>query len=168
MKKKEMGMMMMKKDEEKQEDDYEETDAMKEKKIPKFKRGSSVLVNLNPTFSRHELVYINYVDIKKIPGDFKMKDLFELIRFFKNQGSTLFVNFYKPKKPKVPDEPEEPDDSHENDNKVMEEGKTKESQEEKEKEEKPEEKKEEKKKEKEGPSKKMLELNQLYEYTNIF
>ena len=155
-------------EEEKKEDDYEETDAMKEKKIPKFKRGSSVLVNLNPTFSRHELVYINYVDIKKIPGDFKMKDLFELIRFFKNQGSTLFVNFYKPKKPKVPDEPEEPDDSHENDNKVMEEGKTKESQEEKEKEEKPEEKKEEKKKEKEGPSKKMLELNQLYEYTNIF
>ena len=156
-------------DEDKKEDDYEETDAMKEKKIPKFKRASSVLVNLNPTFSKHDLVYINYVDIKKIPGDFKMKDLFELIRFFKNKGSTLFVNFYKPKKPKVPDEPEEPEDNHENDNEVIEEGKTKESKDEKEeKEEKPEEKKEEKKKEKEGPSKKMLELNQLYEYTNVF
>ena len=155
-------------DEEKKEDDYEETDAMKEKKIPKFKRGSSVLVNLNPTFSKHELVYINYVDIKKIPGDFKMKDLFELIRFLKNKGSTLFVNFFKPKKPKITNEPEEPDDSHEKDNNIVAEGKTKESQDEKEKEEKPEEKKEEKKKEKEGPSKKMLELNQLYEYTNIF
>ena len=155
-------------DEDKKEDDYEETDAMKEKKIPKFKRGSSVLVNLNPTFSRHELIYINYVDIKKIPGDFKMKDLFELIRFLKNKGSILFVNFYKPKKPKTSDDPDEPDDSHEKDNDVVEEGKTKESQDEKEKEkeEKPEEKKEEKKKE--GPSKKMLELNQLYEYTNIF
>ena len=154
-------------DEEKKEDDYEETDAMKEKKIPKFKRGSSVLVNLNPTFSKHELVYINYVDIKKIPGDFKMKDLFELIRFLKNKGSTLFVNFFKPKKPKITNEPEEPDDSHEKDNNIVAEGKTKESQDEKEKDE-PEEKKEEKKKEKEGPSKKMLELNQLYEYTNIF
>ena len=156
-------------EEEKKEDDYEETEAMKERKIPKFKRGSSVLVNLNPTYPRYDMVYINYVDIKKIPGDFKMRDLLELLRFFKLKGSILFVNFYKPKKPKAQEEPEEPDDSHENDNAIMGEGKTKDVEEEKEKEEEPEEPKEEKKKKKkEGPSRKMIELNQLYDYTNIF
>ena len=87
---------------------------MKEKKIPKFKRGSSVLVNLNPSYPRYDMVYINYSDAKKIPGDFKMRDLLELLKFFKSKGSTLFVNFYKPKKKKVQEEPEEPEDSHEN------------------------------------------------------
>ena len=156
-------------DEEKEEEDYEETEAMKDKKIPKFKRSSSVLVKLNPTFSRYDMIYINYVDIKKIPGDFKMKDLLELIKFFKNKGSTLFVNFYKPKKPKVQEEPEEPEEDREQDNKIMDEGKTKNEPEE-EKEE-PEEKKEEEENKKDNqdkPPKKLLELNQLFEYTNIF
>ena len=50
----------------------------------------------------------------------------------------------------------------------MGEGKTKETQKEK-PEEEPEEKKEKKeKKKREGPSKKMIELNQLYDFTNIF
>jgi polyribonucleotide nucleotidyltransferase len=80
-------------EEEKKEDDYEETEAMKDKKIPKFKRSSSILVNLNPTYTKYDLVYINYVDLKKIPGDFKLRDLLELLKFFKSKGSTLFVNF---------------------------------------------------------------------------
>jgi len=155
-------------EEEKKEDDYEETEAMKEKRIPKFKRGSSVLVNLNPSYPRYDMVYINYSDAKKIPGDFKMKDLLELLKFFKSKGSTLFVNFYKPKKKKVPEEPEEPEDSHENDNAIMGEGKTKENPEENKEEEEEEKKPEKKKKKKEGPSRKMIELNQLYDFTNIF
>ena len=154
-------------EEEKKEEDYEETEAMKNKKIPKFRRSTSVLINLNPTSPKYDMIYINYVDIKKIPGDFKMRDLLELLKFFKNKGSTLFVNFYKPKKPKVPEEPEEPEDNHEDDNKIMDEGKTKENQDEEPEE--PEEKKEKKeKKKREGPPRKMIELNQLYDFTNIF
>ena len=141
---------------------------MKEKKIPKFKRGSSVLVNLNPSYPRYDMVYINYSDAKKIPGDFKMRDLLELLKFFKSKGSTLFVNFYKPKKKKVQEEPEEPEDSHENDNAIMGEGKTKENPEENQEEEEEEKKPEKKKKKKEGPPRKMIELNQLYDFTNIF
>ena len=155
-------------EEEKNEEDYEETEAMKEKKIPKFKRFASVLLNLEPAYSKYEMAYINYADLKNIPGDFKMRDLLELLRFFKNKGTTIFVNFYKPKKKKIPDEPEEPEDNHEDDNAIMGEGKSKETQKEK-PEEEPEEKKEKKeKKKREGPSKKMIELNQLYDFTNIF
>ena len=72
------------------------------------------------------MIYINYVDLKNIPGDFKMRDLLELLKFFKNKGSTLFVNFYKPKRPKVQEEEEEKDeDIHEDDNAIVGEGKTK-------------------------------------------
>ncbi len=141
---------------------------MKDKKIPKFKRSTSVLVNLNPLSAKYDMAYINYVDIKKVPGDFKMRDLLELLKFFKNKGTTLFVNFYKPKKPKAPEEPEEEEDNHEDDNKIAGEGTSKETKD-NEPEEEPEEKKEKKeKKKKEGPSRKMIELNQLYDFTNIF
>ena len=61
-------------EEEKKEEDYEETEAMKDKKIPKFKRSTTVLKNLNPSFSKYDMVYINFVDLKKIPGDFRMRD----------------------------------------------------------------------------------------------
>ena len=39
--------------------------------------------------------------LKKIPGDFKMRDLLELLKLFKSKGSSLFVNFYKQKKKKI-------------------------------------------------------------------
>ena len=103
--------------------------------------------------------------MKHVPGDFKLGDLNELLKFFKSKGTLIFVNFYKPKKPKIEVE-EEPIDSHENDNEIMGEGKSKEKQPEEEEEEKKEEKKE--KKEPTKPTKKMRELNQLYDLTNIF
>ena len=152
-------------DEEQNEEDYEETEAMKERKIPKFRRSTSILVKLNPTYEKYSMAYINYVDMKHVPGDFKLGDLNELLKFFKSKGTLIFVNFYKPKKPKIEVE-EEPIDSHENDNEIMGEGKSKEKQPEEEEEEKKEEKKE--KKEPTKPTKKMRELNQLYDSTNIF
>ena len=152
-------------DEEQNEEDYEETEAMKERKIPKFRRSTSILVKLNPTYEKYSMAYINYVDMKHVPGDFKLGDLNELLKFFKSKGTLIFVNFYKPKKPKIEVE-EEPIDSHENDNEIMGEGKSKEKQPEEEEEEKKEEKKE--KKEPTKPTKKMRELNQLYDLTNIF
>ena len=150
-------------DEQQAPDDYEETDAMKEKKIPKFRRGSSILVKLNPTYEKYSMAYFNFDDIKKVPGDFKLCDLNELLKFFKSKGTIIFVNFYKPRRPKIEVEEEEID-SHENDNEIMGEGKYQEKQEE---EEEPKEEKKEKK-EPQRPTKKMRDLNELYYYTNIF
>ena len=151
-------------DEEQKPDEYEETEAMKNKKIPKFRRKNSILVKLEPKCDKFSLAYINFVDVKRVPGDFKMSDLLELLKFFKSKGTTLFVNFYKPKRPKIEIE-EETIETHENDNEFMEEGKTKTvPTEEVEEEEEP--KKE--KKIQEGPPRKMRELNELYELTQIY
>jgi hypothetical protein len=146
------------------EDDYEETEAMKDKKIPKFKRGSSILVKLNPTFEKYSLAYINYIDMKNIPGDFKLSDLNELLKFFKSKGTIIMVNYYKPKRPKI-EVGEEEIDSHEDDNEIMKEGSSKKYQEDQE-----EEPKDEKKEnnEQQRPSKKMKNINNLYDNTNIF
>ena len=146
------------------EDDYEETEAMKDRKIPKFKRGSSILVKLNPTFEKYSLAYINYIDMKNIPGDFKLSDLNELLKFFKSKGTIIMVNYYKPKRPKI-EVGEEEIDSHEDDNEIMKEGSSKKYQEDQE-----EEPKDEKKENKEQirPSKKMKNINDLYDNTHIF
>jgi len=147
------------------EDDYEETEAMKDKKIPKFKRGSSILVKLNPTFEKYSLAYINYIDMKNIPGDFKLSDLNELLKFFKSKGTIIMVNYYKPKRPKI-EVGEEEIDSHEDDNEIMKEGSSKKYQEDQEEEEPKDEKKENK--EQIRPSKKMKNINDLYDNTHIF
>ena len=147
------------------EDDYEETEAMKDRKIPKFKRGSSILVKLNPTFEKYSLAYINYIDMKNIPGDFKLSDLNELLKFFKSKGTIIMVNYYKPKRPKI-EVGEEEIDSHEDDNEIMKEGSSKKYQEDQEEEEPKDEKKENK--EQIRPSKKMKNINDLYDNTHIF
>ena len=102
--------------------------------------------------------------MKNVPGDFKISDLNELLKFFKSKGTVIFVNYYKPRRPKIEVEEEEVD-SHENDNEIMKEGSTKKYQEEEEEEPK-EEKKE--KTEQTRPSKKMKNINELYDNTNIF
>ena len=138
---------------------------MKDKKIPKFKRGSSILVKLNPTFEKYSLAYINYIDMKNIPGDFKLSDLNELLKFFKSKGTIIMVNYYKPKRPKI-EVGEEEIDSHEDDNEIMKEGSSKKYQEDQEEEEPKDEKKENK--EQIRPSKKMKNINDLYDNTHIF
>ena len=80
---------------EEEEEDYEENEAMKEKKIPKFRRQKSVLCNLSPSCTKYNLIYLNHEDIAKIPGDFKIRDLLELLVFFKKKKSNIFINFYK-------------------------------------------------------------------------
>ena len=127
---------------------------MKDRKIPKFKRGTSILVKLNPTFEKYSLAYINFIDLKNIPGDFKLSDLNELLKFFKSKGTVIFVNYYKPKRPKI-EVGEEEIDSHEDDNEIMKEGSTKKYQEEQEEEPKDEKKEN---KEQERPSKKMKNI----------
>ena len=143
--------------------EYTDTEAIELKKIPKFKRSSTILLKLEPICDKYSLAYINYNDMKRVPGDFKMHDLVELLDFFKSKGTTIFINFYKPKKPLIQID-EETLETHEDDNEIMEEGKTPTA---------PKEEVEEINDEnvelnKDGPSFKMIELNNLYDINNIF
>ena len=134
-------------EEEEEEEDYEENEAMKLKKIPKFKRSKSVLCKLDPASTKYAMVYLNYEDIEKIPGDFKMGDLVELLTHFKKKNSTIFINYYK--KEMTGDVlPQEESRQQDNKNQPKNENENKEE-EKKEEENKEEEKKEEEKKEEE-------------------
>jgi len=77
------------------DEDYDMNKAMKEKRIPKFKRKDSVLCNLSPLLLKYDLIFLNYEIIKNIPGNFKMKDFIELLFFFKKNKNLIFINFYK-------------------------------------------------------------------------
>ena len=145
------------------DDEYTDTEAIQLKKLPKFKRLNTILLKLEPICDKYSLAYINYHDMKRVPGDFKMHDLVELLSFFKSKGTTIFINFYKPKKPLIEID-EEDLDTHENDNEIMEEGKTPLEP----KEEDDEIEEEIKEDNKDGPSLKMIELNNLYDICNIF
>lgn len=63
---------------------------------PIINRKESILCNIKPKFKSYNMIYINYKDIKQIPGDFKMEDLIDLVKYYKNKGSFIFINFYKP------------------------------------------------------------------------
>ena len=82
-------------EEEEEEDDYEENKKKKKKRIPKFKRSKSVLCNLEPSSNKYNMVYLNYEDFNKIPGNFKIGDMIELLTHFKKKNSTIFINYYQ-------------------------------------------------------------------------
>ena len=67
---------------------------MKEKKIPKFHRAKSILCNLVPIFDKYDMIYLNYNDIQKIPGDYEIGDMIELLYFFKLKKSIIFINYF--------------------------------------------------------------------------
>ena len=137
-----------KKEEEKIEpDEYEPNEAMKADKIPKFSRKDTILCNLNPKQKKYSLFYLNFDDLKNIPGDFDKRDLIELLYFLKKKGSKIFINYYKPEEKKE----EKKEESNENKEK---------------KEEKKEEKKDEERDEKE--EKEMKNLNNLYYLTDLY
>ena len=137
-----------KKEEEKVEpDEYEPNEAMKADKIPKFSRKDTILCNLNPKQKKYSLFYLNFDDLKNIPGDFDKRDLIELLYFLKKKGSKIFINYYKPEEKKE----EKKEESNENKEK---------------KEEKKEEKKDEERDEKE--EKEMKNLNNLYYLTDLY
>ena len=137
-----------KKEEEKVEpDEYEPNEAMKADKIPKFSRKDTILCNLNPKQKKYTLFYLNFDDLKNIPGDFDKRDLIELLYFLKKKGSKIFINYYKPEEKKE----EKKEESNENKEK---------------KEEKKEEKKDEERDEKE--EKEMKNLNNLYYLTDLY
>ena len=120
---------------------------MKADKIPKFSRKDTILCNLNPKQKKYSLFYLNFDDLKNIPGDFDKRDLIELLYFLKKKGSKIFINYYKPEEKKE----EKKEESNENKEK---------------KEEKKEEKKDEERDEKE--EKEMKNLNNLYYLTDLY
>ena len=127
-------------------DEYEPNEAMKADKIPKFSRKDTILCNLNPKQKKYSLFYLNFDELKDIPGDFDKRDLIELLYFFKKKGTKIFINYFKPEEKKEENK-EEP-----NENKEKKEGKDKEK-----------EKKDEEKEEKE-----MKYLNNLYYLTDLY
>ena len=154
-----------KKEEEEVPDEYEPNEAMKAEKIPKFSRKDSVLCNLNPNSQKYSLFYLNFDELKDIPGNFEKKDLIELIYFLKKKGAKIFINFYKPEEPK---QEEEEDESNKNkDNELVGEtydssGKVNEKERQRKKEKKEEENDESK------DEKEMKALNNLYYLTDLY
>ena len=152
--------------EKKEDEDYEENDAMKQGRIPKFSRKESILCKLYPRYSRYCSFYLNYDELKDIPGDFEKRDLIEFLFFLKKKGTKIFLNFYQPQEK---EEKKEDDLGNKNkDNKLVEEaydsaGKPKEKDQEKEKQNEEEDEEGESKEERE-----MKDLNNLYYLTDLY
>ena len=145
-----------------EDEDYEENAAMKNGKIPKFTRKDSVLCNMVPRYNRYCSFYLNFYDIKDIPGDFEKRDLIEFVFFLKKKGIKIFMNFYQPEKE---EEKKEEEKNKNKDNQIAEEtydtsGKTNEKDKNKENEE-----------DEEGETKEereMKDLNNLYYLTDLY
>ena len=155
-----------KKEEEFKPDEYEPNEAMKEEKIPKFSRKDSILCNLNPKSKKYSLFYLNFDELKDIPGNFEKRDLIELIYFLKKKGAKIFVNYYKPVEEQKEEEPEETNKNK--DNEIEGEtydmsGKVNEKEKKRKRERKEEEEDGESKEEKE-----MKDLNKLYYLTDLY
>ena len=138
---------------------------MKEDKIPKFSRKDSVLCNLYPNCKKYSVFYLNFDELKNIPGNFEKRDLIELLYFFKKKGIKIFINYYQPEEEKKEEKEEEGNKNK--DNEVAGEtydssGKVNEKEKERKKEKK-EEGDEESKEEKE-----MKNLNNLYYLTDLY
>ena len=140
---------------------------MKDERIPKFSRKDTVLCNLNPRNKKYSLFYLNFDDLKDMPGNFEKRDLIELIFFLKKKGAKIFVNFYKPVEEKKEPEPEE-EKNRNQDNEIAGEtydssGKVNEKERQRQKEAKQEEEEAESKEEKE-----MKFINNLYYLTDLY
>ena len=145
------------KDEDDDKEDYEETEAMKKKLIPKFRR-KNVLCNLYPKYSKYGMIYLNFEDLGKFPGKFSLDDLFELIEFFKKKNSNIFINYYK----------QEEIEEEKNEEKSKKGKKTKKNKKKKEEKEKENESQKNENNNNEEPSEEMQQLNKLYYITDIY
>jgi len=85
-------------EEEMEEEEEEENNLIENNKKTIIKRSESILFNIEPSINQYNLVFLNYSDIEKIPGDFQMNDLILLLNFFQKNGSNIFVNFFKQEK----------------------------------------------------------------------
>jgi len=84
--------------EEEEEENEDENNLIENNKKSVIKRNESILYNIEPSINEYNLVFLNYSDIEKIPGDFQMNDLVDLLNFFQKNGSNIFVNFFNQEK----------------------------------------------------------------------
>ena len=167
-KEEEGGEQQKEKEKENEGEDYEQNEAMKQGKIPKFSRKSSILCELVPKYNKYTSFYLNYDDIKNIPGDFEKRDLIELIFFLKKKGAKIFLNFYQPQEEKE-EKKEEEEGNKNKDNHLAEETYDSSSGKKKEKEKEKEQGKEEENNEEESKEvKEMKDLNNLYYLTDLY
>ena len=96
---------------EEEENNDEDNQWVKRGLIPKFKRKGCMLSNLKPTLAKYDLIYINYNDLQNIKGDFEEEDFIELMKFFKDKKSKIFVNYYKPEKSEIVEPPDDDEDN---------------------------------------------------------
>ena len=75
------------------EDEYPLSDAMEKNLIPKFKTWN-ILCNMNPIFTKYDMLYFNYDDLNKISKNFNIEYTLELIHFLKKKKCIIFVNYY--------------------------------------------------------------------------
>ena len=85
-----------KENEEKENEEKENEEELVDENKPKFRRPETIFNNIKLSLKKYDLVYLNYDNIKKIPGDFKIDDLFDLLDFFKKKGTPIFLNFFNP------------------------------------------------------------------------
>ena len=119
---------------------------------------------MNTRVKKYTLFYLNFDELKDIPGNFEIKDLIELVYFLKKKGAKIFINYYKPEEEKV--EQEEEETNKNKDNEVQ--GETYDSSgkvNEKEKQRKKETKEEE---DGDKEEKEMKNLNNLYYLTDLY
>ena len=108
--------IIIKKKKKKKKESNNKDNSKKKIKI-NFNRQESVLNNISPTFDRYEFLYINYIDIKQIPGDYEMIDLLDLLKYFKTKGTTIFINFWESDTSEKPKEEEENNENDEEEEK---------------------------------------------------
>ena len=145
-------------------EDYEETEAMKKKLIPRFRR-KNVLCNLYPQYNKYGMIYFNYEDLNKVPGKYSLDDLFELLEFFKKKNSTIFINYYQQEEIKEEKE-EEQEKEKEKEKEKNKKGKKKNDKKDKDRKKENENKENE---DNEGPSEEQMnQLNKLYYLTEIY
>ncbi len=142
-------------EEEEDVEDYEETEAMKKKLIPKFRR-KNVLCNLYPQHNKYSMIYFNFDEFNNFPGKFSLDDMKELLEFFKKKNTVIFLNYYHQEE--YVEEEEEKD---------IKKNKKKKNNKKKEKEKNSENKNEENNNNEE-PSEEMQQLNSLYYMTDIY
>ena len=104
--------------EENKEDDNENDEDnlwVKNGLIPKFKRKGCMLSNLKPNCGKYDLIYINYNDLQNVKGDFEEEDFIELMKFFKDKKSKIFINYYMPEKSDLVEPPEDDEENLDDD-----------------------------------------------------
>ena len=98
-----------------QDDEYEDENTKWVKKglIPNFKRKGCMQSKLRPSCDKYDLIYVNFNELQNFEGDFEEEDFFELIKFFKEKKSNIFVNYYKSIKSELVAPPDEDENEYE-------------------------------------------------------